>query len=349
MGNTAAVVSLDALVTEAGQALGAARSLFGPAPSGGQWTSTPVLADGHRTMSGLIRSAERHFGGAGGQTYAMGTRDLNNGLGSIVSADYHTTPGFAGSVRVVSNGREGVDTVIGQTQSGVDAIAPSAATPAGRAALIKHLQGQLADVRAVLVATEQRNASLAAMIRAASAGYSSPMGGAMAGGGAFGGGGGGGGLPLSGLNGLAGFAGRHGPGARGHSAFAGHHGAAIGGGGPTAQLAVKAALTKLGRPYIWGAKGPDAFDCSGLVHWAYAQAGITMGADTYHQIAQGAQVAPGDVQAGDIIFPRSSFDSRGPGHVMLAISATQCVEAQTTGVPVKISPMPGSFVARRVA
>jgi peptidoglycan DL-endopeptidase CwlO len=120
--------------------------------------------------------------------------------------------------------------------------------------------------------------------------------------------------------------------------------------GPAAQTAVRAALSRLGRPYVWGAKGPDAFDCAGLVRWSWAQAGITLGADTYSQIQQGAPVAPGDVQPGDMIFPRSSFGEGGrpgPGHVMLAVSATQCVEAQQSGVPVKISPLPAALIARR--
>ena len=59
------------------------------------------------------------------------------------------------------------------------------------------------------------------------------------------------------------------------------------GGGPAAQQAVKAALTKLGTPYVWGAKGPNNFDCSGLTLWAYRQAGITLGPDTYTQIKDG--------------------------------------------------------------
>ncbi|KKC03622.1 C40 family peptidase, partial [Mycobacterium nebraskense] len=122
--------------------------------------------------------------------------------------------------------------------------------------------------------------------------------------------------------------------------LAGDHDAAIAGGGPLARIAVKAALTRLGCPYVWGAKGPNQFDCSGLVHWSYAQAGITLGPDTYTQIHQGAKVAHGNVEAGDLIFPEA-------GHVMLAISPTQCVEAQQSGVPVRISPMPASYVARR--
>ena len=69
-------------------------------------------------------------------------------------------------------------------------------------------------------------------------------------------------------------------------------------------MAVKAALTKQGTPYVWGAKGPKVFDCSGLTQWAWGQAGVTIGPDTYTQVKQGVPVAPGDVQAGDLIFPK---------------------------------------------
>lgn len=339
-------MSLDALVAEAGRSMRAARGLFGQSPAGGEWTTTPTLEAGRGAVSGAVQAAGGHWRGAGGQTYVTAGRGHVAGLDSVVGADYHTTPGLQGAVRTASLGGAGVDGAIEQTRAGVGAIAPSTATPAGRAALISLLQGQLSRVKAVLTAAEERNLRLAMMVRSASGGYRAPMSvSPMGGGGGFGTGGGGGGVPsLPGLSGL--FSGHRGH--VGHSGAAGQH-YAMRGGGPSAQMAVKAALTKLGRPYVWGAKGPEAFDCSGLVHWAYAQAGVTLGADTYTMIGQGTAVAPGDVQAGDLVFPRSSFDSRGPGHILLAISPTECVEAQQSGVPVKVSPMPGAFVARRVA
>ena len=72
-----------------------------------------------------------------------------------------------------------------------------------------------------------------------------------------------------------------------------------------------------------------------------------LGPDTYTQITEGRRVAPGDVQAGDLIFPRDSFDGRGPGHVQLAISPTEVVHAPTSGDVVKIARMPSAFVAVR--
>jgi len=117
-------------------------------------------------------------------------------------------------------------------------------------------------------------------------------------------------------------------------------------GGP-GQAAVRAALGRLGRPYVWGAKGPNSFDCSGLTGWAWRQAGIQLGADTYQQIHDGLAVPPGQVRAGDLIFPRDAFDAAGPGHVQLAISPTQVIHAPQPGDVVRIAAMPSSYVARR--
>jgi cell wall-associated NlpC family hydrolase len=61
--------------------------------------------------------------------------------------------------------------------------------------------------------------------------------------------------------------------------------------------AVAASLSKRGAPYVWGNKGPNVFDCSGLTQWAWAQAGLRLGPDTYTQVDQGVPVAPGDVRA----------------------------------------------------
>jgi cell wall-associated NlpC family hydrolase len=111
--------------------------------------------------------------------------------------------------------------------------------------------------------------------------------------------------------------------------------------------AAEAALSKRGVPYVWGAKGPSVFDCSGLTQWAWKQVGVQLGNDTYTQMNQGIPVPSGQVRAGDLIFPNYSRDGRGFGHVMLAISPTQVVHAPQTGDVVKVSAMPSGFVARR--
>jgi cell wall-associated NlpC family hydrolase len=116
--------------------------------------------------------------------------------------------------------------------------------------------------------------------------------------------------------------------------------------GPGA-AAVAAALTRRGDPYIWGAKGPNRFDCSGLTQWAWRQAGVQLGGDTYAQIHDGVGVPPGHVRAGDLIFPMDAFDGHGPGHVQLAVSASEVIHAPQSGDVVRLAPMPSSYVARR--
>ncbi|MGH3556018.1 MAG: C40 family peptidase [Mycobacterium sp.] len=344
-------MSLDALVREVAQALGDARRLFGPAPVPGGLGTAGGLGSGRDAVSQANGAAAQNWSGAGGSSYVASSGERVAALDSVIGADEGTTAGLGGSADASTRGRGGTDAVINDTRAGVAAIAPSTDTPAGRQQLVNHLQSQMQRAKMLLQVSQQRNMALAAMIRNAAAGYRGGLGGpAMPGLPAMGApammpGAGAGALALPALARLTALTHqRRGAGPMRHAPPT-----AIGG-GPAAQVAVKAALSKLGRPYVWGAKGPDAFDCSGLVRWSYAQAGVTLGADTYSQFQQGTQLAPADVQAGDLVFPKSSLGEGGhpgPGHVMMAISPTECVEAQQNGVPVKISPMPSAFFVRR--
>ncbi|MGY4708354.1 C40 family peptidase [Mycolicibacterium sp. CBM1] len=107
-----------------------------------------------------------------------------------------------------------------------------------------------------------------------------------------------------------------------------------------AGLAVRAALSRLGCPYVWGATGPDRFDCSGLVKWAYAQAGVHLDRTTYDQIDDGVPIARSQVQPGDLVFPHA-------GHVQLAIGNGLVVEAPHAGANVRISRLGGDVSIRR--
>lgn len=86
---------------------------------------------------------------------------------------------------------------------------------------------------------------------------------------------------------------------------------------PVQRAAVSYALSKLGRPYVWGAKGPDAFDCSGLMMAAWAHAGVAIGAATTTQVHDGrpipsmAAIAPGDL----VFIPGSLGTRTNPRHV----------------------------------
>ncbi|BBY58532.1 C40 family peptidase [Mycolicibacterium sarraceniae] len=109
-----------------------------------------------------------------------------------------------------------------------------------------------------------------------------------------------------------------------------------------AALAVRAALSRLGCPYVWGATGPGRFDCSGLVQWAYAQAGVHLDRTTYDQINDGVPVARSAVQPGDLVFPHA-------GHVQMAIGNGMVVEAPHAGANVQISRMGSNVAIRRPA
>jgi len=107
-----------------------------------------------------------------------------------------------------------------------------------------------------------------------------------------------------------------------------------------AGIAVRAALSRLGRPYVWGATGPDQFDCSGLVQWSYAQAGVYLDRTTYQQIDDGIPVPRSHVRPGDLVFPHA-------GHVQMAIGNNLVVEAPYSGASVRISQLGSSVQIRR--
>ena len=107
-----------------------------------------------------------------------------------------------------------------------------------------------------------------------------------------------------------------------------------------AGIAVRAALSRLGRPYVWGATGPDRFDCSGLTQWSYARAGIHLDRTTYQQICDGIPVARSQVRPGDLVFPSA-------GHVQMAIGNNLVVEAPHAGATVRISPLGTGVQIRR--
>ncbi|WP_020657658.1 NlpC/P60 family protein [Amycolatopsis benzoatilytica] len=115
--------------------------------------------------------------------------------------------------------------------------------------------------------------------------------------------------------------------------------------GPAAQAALDAALSQRGKPYVWGATGPDSYDCSGLMQWAYKQAGITLPRSSSQQSTFGTPVARSQLQPGDLVFYYSPVS-----HVGMYIGNGLMVHAPTSGDVVKISPLQSQYVgARRVA
>lgn len=108
------------------------------------------------------------------------------------------------------------------------------------------------------------------------------------------------------------------------------------------QAVVDAAMTRVGSPYVYGAAGPDAFDCSGLTQWSYAQAGKSIPRTSYDQLAGGQRVQ-GEYQPGDIL----SF--YGGGHVGLYAGGGAFVHAPTAGQSVHVAhlnTMPAEYAVR---
>ncbi|MGX4690305.1 NlpC/P60 family protein [Streptomyces sp. JNUCC 63] len=110
--------------------------------------------------------------------------------------------------------------------------------------------------------------------------------------------------------------------------------AALGTTGSRAAAAVAYAYDKLGSPYVWGATGPDAFDCSGLVQAAYRSAGISLPRTTYAQINAGRRVPRSELRPGDLVFFYS-----GISHVGLYVGNGQMIHAPNPSAPVRLAPI----------
>jgi cell wall-associated NlpC family hydrolase len=102
--------------------------------------------------------------------------------------------------------------------------------------------------------------------------------------------------------------------------------------------AIAYAEAQLGKPYLWGATGPDAFDCSGLVMMAYRAAGIDIARTSQVQWMTEQRIPASQVQPGDLVFFAGSDGTpTSPGHVGLVIGNGQMIEAYATGFPIRIA------------
>jgi cell wall-associated NlpC family hydrolase len=111
--------------------------------------------------------------------------------------------------------------------------------------------------------------------------------------------------------------------------------------GSAAAGAVAFALAQVGKPYQYGATGPNSYDCSGLCYKAYQSVGVTIGRDTALQIQDGTE-ATQPLRVGDLVFPDL-------GHVEMYIGNNQTVQAPHTGAFIFVGPVPTYIAARRVA
>jgi peptidoglycan DL-endopeptidase CwlO len=99
-----------------------------------------------------------------------------------------------------------------------------------------------------------------------------------------------------------------------------------------AATAIAYAEAQLGKPYLWGGTGPDAFDCSGLVMMAYRRT-------SQEQWAWGPRIPASEVRPGDLAFFVGSDGTwTAPGHVGIVIGGGLMIEAYATGFPIRIAP-----------
>ncbi len=100
------------------------------------------------------------------------------------------------------------------------------------------------------------------------------------------------------------------------------------------EQALRFALTRIGDPYVWGGAGPDDFDCSGLVMWAYAQVGISLDHFTGDQWNEGEHISRSQLQPGDLVFFFADIS-----HVGLYVGNGLMLDAPTFGQDVQIQPI----------
>lgn len=104
--------------------------------------------------------------------------------------------------------------------------------------------------------------------------------------------------------------------------------------------ALALATTQLGKPYLWGAEGPDAFDCSGLTSWAYAKAGHPIGRTSRQQWYDGPHIALADLAPGDLLFWASNTsDAATIHHVAIYAGNAMMIAAPHAGTLVSLQPV----------
>jgi hypothetical protein len=102
---------------------------------------------------------------------------------------------------------------------------------------------------------------------------------------------------------------------------------------------LKAALSRVGKPYVWGGNGPNVFDCSGLVQWSFAQAGLVMPRVAADQALTGPSVPLADAEPGDLLFYH--FDPTDPdyiSHVAIYLGHGMMEQAPEPGMDVQVVP-----------
>jgi cell wall-associated NlpC family hydrolase len=118
-------------------------------------------------------------------------------------------------------------------------------------------------------------------------------------------------------------------------------GVVVGEASPLAKTVIAAASTQVGKPYVYGGSGPDSWDCSGLVQWAFTRAGVVLprtAADQYAAVGQ--KIGLGQLEPGDLLF--WATDSSNPAsihHVAIYLGGGLMLAAPHTGTVVQVQPV----------
>jgi peptidoglycan DL-endopeptidase CwlO len=234
-------------------------------------------------------------------SYTMGKLDKLP-LGGTVGVAGHKTE----RLRLVAFGTMGiggVDAVVS------DAVARSLGAPAGNAIVVSAGSGDLTAVTAAVSRLIPHHASVEPLVTEVSTGT----------------------------------AGSAATGARGTGSGSGAAGAgsAAGAAVPASQLnsMLRAAMSRRGMPYVWGGDGPTTFDCSGLVQWSFAQAGVTMPRVAADQALTGPAVPVSRLRPGDLLFYHT--DPTAPtyiSHVAIYLGNGWMIQAPEPGQDVEVVP-----------
>ena len=101
---------------------------------------------------------------------------------------------------------------------------------------------------------------------------------------------------------------------------------------------VSIAMKYIGRPYQWGASGPDSFDCSGFTMFVYAQVGVSLPHSSRAQAGSGAFVSRGNLQPGDLVFFGHPIH-----HVGIYVGGGDMIHSPHTGSTVRVSPLESDY------
>lgn len=107
--------------------------------------------------------------------------------------------------------------------------------------------------------------------------------------------------------------------------------------GGAADIATRFACAQIGKPYVWGAAGPDAYDCSGLTMAAWAKAGVYLSHNAAAQRRETVYVSRANLRAGDLVFYYSDLH-----HVGMYVGGGWIVHASQAGVPIKMRSVDGA-------